>query len=91
MEFYPGKCNLLQITNKIKPINFTYEIHDIPITKVDAAKYLGVIIDCKIIGKNNIHISLIIVGKHYHSYVEIYQRPQNMLRNNVIKVLFYQK
>ena len=48
MEFHPGKCNLLQITNKIKPINFTYEIHDIPITKVDAAKYLGVIIDCKI-------------------------------------------
>ena len=48
MEFHPGKCNLLQITNKMKPINFTYEIHDIPITKVDAAKYLGVIIDCKI-------------------------------------------
>ena len=41
MEFHPGKCNLLQITNKTKLINFTYEIHDVPIPKIDAAKYLS--------------------------------------------------
>ena len=45
MEFHPGKCNLLRITNKITPIKYIYKIHDIPILETDSAKYLGVLID----------------------------------------------
>ena len=45
MEFHPGKCQLLKITNKIKPINTVYKIHNIPISETDSAKYLGVVID----------------------------------------------
>ena len=45
MEFHPGKCQLLRITNKISPIQHIYKIHDIPISETDSAKYLGVFID----------------------------------------------
>ena len=48
MEFHPGKCNLLQITNKNLPVDFSYPIHDTPLVKVDSAKYLGIIIDSKL-------------------------------------------
>ena len=44
MEFHPGKCQLLRITNKIEPIKSTYFIHDTPISETDSAKYLGVVI-----------------------------------------------
>ena len=45
MEFHPGKCQLLKITNKIKKIDETYQILNTPIAEVDSAKYLGVVID----------------------------------------------
>ena len=45
MEFHPGKCQLLRITNKKNPITSPYFIHGIPISETDSAKYLGVIID----------------------------------------------
>ena len=45
MEFHPGKCQLLRITNKIKKINAPYQILNTPILEVDSAKYLGVVID----------------------------------------------
>ena len=48
MEFHPGKCQLLRITNKIDPIKSTYVIHDAPISETDSAKYLGVVIDPKL-------------------------------------------
>ena len=48
MEFHPGKCQLLRITNKIDPIKSTYFIHDTPISETDSAKYLGVVIDPKL-------------------------------------------
>ena len=51
MEFHPGKCNLLQISNKKSPIDFIYKTHNnnTPLSKVDsAAKYLGIIIDSKL-------------------------------------------
>ena len=35
MEFHPGKCNHLQITNKRHPFEFTYDIHGNPPFKVD--------------------------------------------------------
>ena len=48
MEFHPGKCQLLRITNKTEPIKSTYFIHDTPISETDSAKYLGVVIDTKL-------------------------------------------
>ena len=45
MEFHPDKCQLLQITNKRKPILNTYNIHGTSLKPFDSAKYLGVTID----------------------------------------------
>ena len=45
MEFHPGKCQLLNITNKTKIFHSDYTIHGIRLEKTDAAKYLGVVID----------------------------------------------
>ena len=45
MEFHPGKCQHLRITNKIKPIDSQYRIHGITIEKTESAKYLGIVID----------------------------------------------
>ena len=52
MEFHPGKCQLLRITNKKDPIKPNYFIHDTPISETDSAKYLGVVIDSKLTWKN---------------------------------------
>ena len=68
MEFHPGKCQLLRITNKINPLKSDYKIHNTIISETDAAKYLGVFIDSKlnwkqqythIIKKSNIVLSFI--------------------------------
>ena len=48
MEFHPGKCQHMKITNKKKPLPSNYKIHDIPILETDSAKYLGVVIDSKL-------------------------------------------
>ena len=48
MEFHPGKCQLLKITNKLKPITPQYFIHGTPISETPSAKYLGVVIDSKL-------------------------------------------
>ena len=53
MEFHPGKCQLLRVTNKISPIISNYTIHNIPISATDSAKYLGVVIDSKLNWKNH--------------------------------------
>ena len=52
MEFHPGKCQHLRITNKKNPIPSTYKIHDTPISETDSAKYLGVVIDSKLTWKH---------------------------------------
>ena len=48
MEFHPQKCQVICITNKKKPLNRTYEIHDTPLQPTKAAKYLGITIDNKL-------------------------------------------
>ena len=48
MEFHPGKCQLLRVTNKRKPIAADYTIHSQKISKTDSVKYLGVTIDSKL-------------------------------------------
>ena len=49
MSYNPLKCEFL---NKRSPLKFTYHINDVPIKEVDFAKYLGVVIDSKLTGKN---------------------------------------
>ena len=71
MEFHPGKCNLLQISNKKSPIDFIYKTHNnnTPLSKVDsAAKYLGIIIDSKLNWKKQ-YSSLISSCKQTLSFI----------------------
>ena len=49
MEFHPGKCQKLKITNKTKPISsHEYFIHGIPISETESEKYVGAVIDSKL-------------------------------------------
>ena len=45
MEFHPGKCQVLTVTNKKHPIKYTYSIHNVNLETFKSVKYLGVIID----------------------------------------------
>ncbi len=42
MEFHPKKCQVLQITNKRKTVNYPYNIHNHTLDIVDSVVYLGV-------------------------------------------------
>ena len=48
MEFYPDKCKLLRITNKLKPIEASYYMHNQKLDKVETGKYLGVLLNKKL-------------------------------------------
>ena len=37
MEFHPDKCQVLRITNKTKPIQVNYNIHDVRLSQVESA------------------------------------------------------
>ena len=52
MEFHPGKCQLLRLTNKRKPILNDYVIHGISLKLFSQVKYLGVTIDSKLCWKD---------------------------------------
>ena len=45
MEFHPGKCQLLRVTNKKTHIPYSYSIHNEILQETESVKYLGVIID----------------------------------------------
>ena len=57
MHFHPDKCNLISITQKRKPIHFTYKLHDHPLAKVEHSKYLGITLQSSL--KLNKHINSI--------------------------------
>ena len=57
MHFHPGKCNLISITQKRKPIHFTYKLHDHLLAKVEHSKYLGITLQSNL--KWNTHINSI--------------------------------
>ena len=74
MEFHPGKCNHLQITNKKQPFEFIYDIHGIPLSKVDSAKYLGVVVDSKLNWKH-----------HYSHVIKTCKNTLAFIRRNLPK------
>ena len=57
MQFHPDKCQLLRISKKKSPSEFTYSIHNTDISITSNAKYLGVTINNKL--SWNRHISII--------------------------------
>ena len=59
-EFHPNKCQLLRISNKFRPSIFQYKIHNQIISETNTAKYLGVIIDNKLLWKQN-YIDLLLL------------------------------
>ena len=77
MEFHPGKCHLLQITNKNSPTHFNYKIHGTLLTKVDCAKYLGIIIDSKLNWK-----------KQYSNLIKSCKQTLSFIRRNLPKASF---
>ena len=48
MEFHTSKCQVISITNKVKPIIGKYQVHDHTLEQVNCAKYLGIYIDSKL-------------------------------------------
>ena len=53
MQFHPGKCQLIRITNKINPIENNYTIHGVIVEKTESAKYLGVVINSSLKWKDH--------------------------------------
>ena len=72
MEFHPGKCQLLRITNKINKTHGSYQILGTPISEVDSAKYLGVVIDKTLSWK-----------PHYNSIIKKCNSTLAFLRRNL--------
>ena len=48
MVFHPGKCQVIRVTNKVKPLSAEYKIHGVTLQFFNAVKYLGVTIDAKL-------------------------------------------
>ena len=58
MEFHTSKGQVTSISNKVKPINGKYQIHDHILEQVNCAKYLGIYIDSKL--AFNAHVDAIV-------------------------------
>ena len=58
MEFHTSKCQIIFITNKVKPIIGKYQVHDHILEQVNCAKYLGIYIDSKL--AFNTHVDVIV-------------------------------
>ena len=48
MQFHPDKCQVIRITNKKKPTEVEYQLHNQTLAETKNAKYLGIIIDDKL-------------------------------------------
>ena len=58
MEFHTSKCQVISITNKVKPSIGEYQIHDHILEQVHCAKYLDVYIDSTL--AFNTHVDAIV-------------------------------
>ena len=58
MEFQTSKCQVISVTNKVKPIIGKYQIHDHILEQVHCSKYLGIYIDSKL--TFNTHVDAIV-------------------------------
>ena len=58
MEFHTSKCQVISITNKVKPIIGIYQIHDHNQEQVHCDKYLGIYKDSKL--AFNTHVDAIV-------------------------------
>ena len=54
MEFHPDKFKLLRITNKLKPIEASYYMHNHKLDIVETGKYLGVLLNKKLSWKPHV-------------------------------------
>ena len=52
MEFHPQKCQVIRITNKIKPLINSYNICGVTLEIFNSVKYLGIIIDSSLSWKD---------------------------------------
>ena len=48
MEFHPKKCQVIRITNKTKPIESNYFLHNEVLENTNNARYLGITLDSKL-------------------------------------------
>ena len=48
MEFHSSKCQVISLTNKVKPIICKFQIHDHILEQVNCGKYLSIYIDSKL-------------------------------------------
>ena len=58
MKFSTSKCQIISITNKVKPNIGKYKVHDHVLEQVNCAKYLGIYIDSKL--AFNTHVDTIV-------------------------------
>ena len=58
MESHTSNCQVISITNKVKPIIGKYQIHDHILEQVNCAKYIGIHVDSKL--AFNTHVDAIV-------------------------------
>ena len=91
IEFHPGKCQVLTITNKENPIKNTYSIHSVTLETFKSFKYLGVTIDfnlnwkeqCNIYKKNKLHFEINVCKCPKHVKENYINAPERLLQLNV--------
>ena len=71
MEFHPSKCQVISITNEVKPIIGNHRIHDHILGQVHCAKYLGIYIDSKITFNKHVDINVKNPTQHVPSLPEV--------------------
>ena len=58
MEFHTSKCQVISITNNVKPIVDRYKVHHHILEQDNCAKYLGIYIDSKL--AFNTHVDAVV-------------------------------
>ena len=79
MEFHPGKCEVISITRKKKPIHYNYTLHGQQLQHAQSIKYLGVTISNDL--RWNKHIDL--VTAKANNTLNFVRRNINIRNSNV--------